>query len=85
MNINDMEEQFKPIALRANHLGTCVISVWPDEKQFIVSVNGTVAGPFKLREIEAIRDNFNDLLEMNGQYLFLNDFDIYGREKDNGR
>lgn len=77
-----MEEVFKPIALRANHLGICVISVWPEKKLFVVSVNGNVAGPFKLLEIEAIRDNFNDLLEMNGQYLFLNEFDIYGREKD---
>ena len=79
--LEKIEKAYKPVAIRKNGLGNCVISYNTDDKSFIVSVNGKLSGPFVLGEIEAIRDNFSDLLEMRGMYLFMSHFDIYGGEK----
>lgn len=72
---------YTPVAVRKNGLGMCVISHNPETKQFIVSVNGNISGPYTLREIEAARDNFTDLLDMRGMYLYIQDYDIFGEEK----
>lgn len=73
-------DQYRPVAVRQNGLGNCVISYWPAGKLFICSVNGALSGPYTIREIESLRDNFNDVIELNGSYLYISEYDIYGQE-----
>lgn len=73
-------EHYRPIAVRQNGLGNCVISYWPDEKLFLVSVNGKLSGPYTIREIEAIKENFTDVIDLRGSFLYISEYDVYGNE-----
>lgn len=78
-----MFEDFKPIAVRDDRNGTTVISYDQKTKKFLVSVSGEILErPLTLKEIEVLRDNFNDILEMKGRYLFIKEYDILGSQNE---
>jgi len=78
----DIPEGYKPIAVRDDRLGTCVISFHITEKKFFIYVNGKNVGPLELRDLSSLKENVNDVLSMKGQYMFIDDYDIYGEQRE---
>ena len=74
----DLTEGFLPIAVRDDRAGNTVISFNPDTREFLLSVSGKLAGPFKLTEIKALIENLRDVIEMKGRYLYIEDYDARG-------
>lgn len=70
-----MKVNYKPIALRDDYNGKSVISFNTETKRFSCSVGDKSIEPLTLRELEVLRDNLTDVLEMKGRYLFIKDYD----------
>lgn len=79
--IKDMTEGFVPIAVRDDLYGNTVVSYKTETREFLLSINGKLAGPMKLEEIRALRENLNDVLDMpRGKYLFIKEYTVRGQK-----
>lgn len=78
--IDKMTEGFKPIAVRDDRQGNTVVSFNTETREFLLSVSGKLAGPFKLNELRALRENLNDVIDMEGRYLFIKEYTSRGEK-----
>jgi hypothetical protein len=74
----DIAEGYKPIAVRDDIAGNTVISYSTENRDFILAVSGKLMGPVTLKEIKALRENLNDVIELKGRYLFIKEFNVTG-------
>lgn len=73
---------YTPIAIRDDRSGNTVVSHNPIEGKYLVSVSGKLSGPYTMRELEVLKDNVQDVLDMKGlPPHYLKDYDIYGRQQ----
>ena len=79
--IDKMVEGFVPIAIRDDYGGNMTVSFNAETKKFLLSTNGKLAGPYSLEEIKVLKENLNDVIEMNGMYLFLTAYTVQGEQK----
>jgi hypothetical protein len=81
--IDKMTKGYRPIAVRDDRAGNTVISYNTEERKFLISVTGKLAGPFTMKELEALNANLNDIIEMKGSPpLFIQDYDVRGNRND---
>jgi uncharacterized protein (UPF0264 family) len=79
--IDNLTEGFMPVAVRDDHNGNTVVSFNTETREFLLSVSGKLAGPFKIEELKVLRENINDVVEMRGRYMFIKDYDVRGDKK----
>lgn len=77
----DLYEGFKPIAVRDDRHGRCVISYHPDKKLYLLVIDNKPAGPFTLRELEALDANVKDVLDLKGRYIYIDSYTAEGEKK----
>lgn len=73
---------YRPIAVRDERMGACVLSYNEENKTFIIVLGEKIAGPYVLDELKLLAANMKDVIEMRGQYLFITEYGPDGR-KDN--
>lgn len=73
-------EGYTPIAVRDDIVGNTVISFNTETRDFILAVSGKMLGPVTLKEVEALTLNLQDVIEMKGRYLFIQDYDAAGNQ-----
>ena len=78
--LDEMTEGYVPIAVRDDRSGNTVVSYNSETQEFLVSVSGKLAGPFKLNELKVLRENINDVIEMRGRYLFIKEYTLRGEK-----
>lgn len=78
----NIPEGFKPVAVRDDQLGTCVISFNPDLKEFFLVVNGKGMGPVNLKDLKSLRENINDVIDLKGQFLYIESYNANGTQKE---
>ena len=76
--IEEITKGYTPIAVRDDRAGNTVISFNTETNLFLISVTGKLLGPLTLAEMKATRENFNDVIEMKGRYLFITEYDVHG-------
>lgn len=79
--MNEIPSGYKPIAVRDDRQGSCVISFNRDLKLFYFSVNKQVAGPFNVKDLQQLAENIKDVLSMKGNFLYIDSYDVLGEKK----
>lgn len=74
-------EGFRPIAVRDDRMGTCVISFHPERRLFFLVTDGKGAGPFKLNELKALVENLKDVIDLKGRFIYIEDYEPDGTKK----
>lgn len=69
---------FKPIAVRDDRGGTCVVSYNPDTKEYFLAVGGKGAGPFTLNELKQLTANVTDVIDLRGVYIYIETYGVDG-------
>jgi hypothetical protein len=75
-------EGYLPVAVRDDRHGTNIMSFNPVTKMFYFSINGIAAGPFKLDELQSLKENVDDIASMKGHFIFITAYDSYGKSDD---
>lgn len=78
----DLLEGYKTIAVRDDRFGNNIISYNPATKDFMLCVNGKIAGPFNEKELTGLRENINDVIHMRKNFLFIEDYLPNGQRRD---
>ena len=79
---DEVTRGYKPIAVRDDRSGNTVVSHNPEEGKYRLSVSGKLAGPYTMRELEVLRDNIADVIDMKGlPPHYLKDYDVYGEQQ----
>ena len=73
-------EGFRPVAVRDDRQGRCVISYNRDTKTFYFCVNHGVAGPFNSKDLTQLMENIKDVLSMKGSFHYIDDYDSQGNK-----
>lgn len=71
---------FRPIAVRDDRMGTCVISFNPESKLFFLVTDGKGAGPFNLQELKALKENLTDVIDLKGRFIYLEEYTAEGEK-----
>ena len=80
--MDEMTKGYVPIAVRDDHMGNTVVSFNTEERKFLLSVDGKLAGPFTLNELKALNENINDVVSMKGMYLFIKEYTARGEKSE---
>jgi hypothetical protein len=75
-------EGFKPIAVRDDRLGICVISYNHDLKEYFLMVNGKGVGTFNLRDLKSLKENLADVIELKGRFVYIESYNADGTLKE---
>jgi hypothetical protein len=79
---------FRPIAVRDDRQGKCVISFNLETKEFYLVVNSSTdkppvgAGPFTLNDLKQLVENVKDVIGLKGQYLFIEEYEVDGSRRE---
>ena len=73
-------EGFRPVVVRDDRMGTCVISFNIERKLFFLVVDGKGAGPFNLQELKALKENLIDVIDLKGRFIYLEEYTAEGEK-----
>lgn len=77
MSIN-IPKDYRPIAVRDDRMGTCVISYNHKLQRFYFAIDGKGAGPFSINELKALVENLKDVIDLKGRFIFIEDYNPDG-------
>ena len=78
MSMIEIPDDYKPIAVRDDRQGRCVISYSIARKQFYLTVNKVAAGPFNAKDLQQLMENIKDVLSMKGHFHYITDYTASG-------
>ena len=71
---------FRPIAVRDDRMGNCVISYHIGKKQYYVAINGQGMGPINLNDMRQLIENMKDVVDLKGRYIYIEDYNADGSQ-----
>ena len=75
----EIPEGYRPIAIRDDRMGACVVSYHHSKQRFFFAIDGKAAGPFTVNELKALVENLKDVIELKGRFIFIDEYDVYGK------
>jgi hypothetical protein len=71
---------YRPVAVRDDRQGKCVISFNRDLRLFYFTVNKASAGPFNEKDLRQLMENIKDVLSMKGSFHYIDGYDAQGNQ-----